>query len=125
MIEKINRDREPLKLNKEVHKGAELKLQFQVIKDGSIVDVSTWQFYFIAVEKTAGGDDVLTTNSIDSPAGIALDATLNNVVNVVFSDTDTAAITQNGKLYFQIDAITDTAERVRLWIGNLNIIEIA
>lgn len=116
MIEPINRD---VKL----FKNATFKLEFRIKEDGATVDLTGWSFYFKAVEDCAGGDTVLETNSVDSPAGITIDSTKDSLITVEISAADTDAITQKGRLYFEIDAVTNTGERQRRWIGKIDIIE--
>lgn len=116
---------EPIEKDVDLYKGATFKLQFRIKESGAYVDTSDWSFTFKAVEKNSGGTEVLAANSTDSPAGIVVDSANNYLITVTISASDTAAITQEGQLYFEIDVITNTGESQRRWIGNINLIEAA
>jgi len=115
----------PIEKDAELYKGATFKLEFRIKDDGNYTDTSLWGFTFKAVEKNSGGADVLATNSTDSPAGIVVDSADNYLITVTISAVDTAAITQTGQLYFEIDATNNLGEVERRWIGNINLIEAA
>lgn len=115
---------DPIKRDVSLYKNATFQMQFR-ITDDDVTDAETWTYYFKAVDKNAGGDEVLAANNTDSPAGITIDETKNKLITIEFDASATNAITQKGQLYFEVDAVTSGGERQRRWIGNINLIEAA
>lgn len=112
----------PVDYTLELYKGASFNLQFR-IKDagGIVVDVSEWVFIFKAV-KTHGGDAAIDVRTDDESGAITID---DNYVTLNLSADVTAAITEKGVLYFELDSINADNERTRLVKGQIYMMEAA
>lgn len=101
------------------YRNADFKFEFRIKCDGSYLDLTGYTIDFNASEG-AGGTNVLSYSTGDSPSNIAVDASDNYKVTISSTSEIIDAITQ-ATLFYTIDLVDSSDFDQRYMAGNIYI----
>jgi len=112
----------PIRKDFDLYKGATFKLQFRLKANCAPVDLTGYAIY-MTISDRPDGEEVLSFSTSSSPTYISVDADDDYLITIELPPIITAAISEPGRAYYEIDTVNTDNERDRRLLGNLNIFE--